>query len=603
MGYFLDEESIDLTRLDTSFFSFRQSELNGVDPQIRQMLEVTRECLENAGETNYRGKRIGYYVGTFGDDWLLMQTRDTVHTSNGSEQNLDLLLANRASYEFDLRGPSMGRGETINAVFIKRLDDAIRDGNPIRAVIRASGTTANGRGVDGLFAPDIAAQSDLMRSVYKAAGLDPLDTSYIECHGTGTCQGDKKEAIAVGEVFRNKGIYMGSAKPNVGHSGGASRLTSLIKAVILENRIIPPQPKFHNPNPNIPFEEKRLRVPVEPTPWPSGPAERISINSFGIGGSNIHAIVEFVASFRPDLIDNRGIAAPEAGNVLDYQSKHPERVRDLSYTLALHREALAYRSFVVVGGKTGSEIAPAVKSNNGPAKIVMVFSGQGAQWPRMGLDLMVADAEFRTDLESMNSLLQQLPTPPSWSLQGELAKIPETSRIYEAELSQPLCTALQIALVRSLRRKGISLDAVIGNSSGEIAAAYAAGALTMEEAITISYYRGFAMKDKARIGAMAAVGIGAAEMATLLIDGVVIAAENSPNSTTISGDLVAIEAVMALIRQQHSDVLCKKLAVDTAYHSHHMIEPGSLYHEYIKAALPDYKNRSPDSVPHAPDDH
>ena len=174
----------------------------------------------------------------------------------------------------------------------------------------------------------------------------------------------------------------------------------------------------------------------------------------------------------------------------------------------------------------------------------------------------------------------------------ELTKSPEVSRIYEAELSQPLCTALQIALVRSLARNGIRPDSVIGHSSGEIAGGYAAGILSLEEAITIAYYRGFIMKEKSRMGAMAAIGLSSTDVAPFLIEGAVIAAENSPGSTTISGDALAVGKVMSAIREAHPDILCKKLKVDMAYHSHHMTLAAAKYYQYLQEELDD-KNNTP----------
>ena len=310
-GYFLKE---DLSCLDTSFFTMTKNELDKTDPQQRQLLEVTRECLENSGETNYRGRPIGCYVGNFGEDWLQSLSKENQH-HGGYAFGGDLMIANRVSYEYDLIGPSMviktgcsaslvalheacralqsgdctgaivagtnlimgpmttaamteegilspegscktfdaaadgfARGEAINAVYIKRLDDAIKDGNPIRAVIRNTGTNSDGKS-QGLMTPNAKRQEALMRKVYSDAGLDIRDTAFVECHGTATPTGDPIETTAVGNVFGEKGVFIGSIKPNLGHSEGASGLTSLIKAVLaLENQTIPPNIKFTHPN-------------------------------------------------------------------------------------------------------------------------------------------------------------------------------------------------------------------------------------------------------------------------------------------------------------------------------------------------------------------
>ena len=283
-------------------------------------------------------------------------------------------------------------------------------------------------------------------------------------------------------------------------------------------------------------------------------------------------------------------------SMVEYHRSHPECLQDLAYTLALRRETLQQRGFVVIGRDhspvhVANVVGPEWRKPDpkSPPKLAMVFSGQGAQWPQMGLGHLQHDSEFRSDILSMDAVLQGLRHPPSWSLYQELAKGPETSRINEAEISQPLCTALQVALVRSLARKGIRPDAVIGHSSGEIAAGYTAGILSLSEAITAAYYRGFVMKDMPRNGTMAAIGLGSADVAPFLVGegaAVVVAAENSPDSTTISGDVLAIEHVVSAIKETHPEVLCKKLVIDKAYHSrHHMTSPATRYLQHLQEDL------------------
>jgi acyl transferase domain-containing protein len=314
-GYFLSEE---LAALDSSFFSMTRNEVEACDPQLRKLLEVVRECLDDAGETeaNYRTQNVGCYVGTFGDDWYLIGTKQGQDGEGYRTLGGDMMLANRVSYEYDFKGPSMViktgcsaslvalheacraisagdaksaivagtsiimtpyttesftsggvlspdgscntfdatangfvRAEAINAVYVKPLAAALRDGNPIRAVIRATGTNSDGKS-NGLLQPNGQAQEMLIRKVYGECGLDPNDTAFVECHGTGTPTGDPIEANAVGNVFGQKGVFIGSVKPNVGHSEGASGLNSLIKCVLaLEHKVIPPNIKFGSPNP------------------------------------------------------------------------------------------------------------------------------------------------------------------------------------------------------------------------------------------------------------------------------------------------------------------------------------------------------------------
>lgn len=315
-GYFL-EEPVD--RFDAAFFSMSATEVARVDPEQRLLLEVMHEALENSGETNYRGKDIAVYAGSFTEDWVQMQARDTqdgnVYDITGMD---DFILANRVSYEFDLHGPSMtiktgcssslialhlacdalqrgdcsgalvgasnllltpeyflaldnlgaissssntfdanakgyARAEAVNAVYIKRLDDALRDGNPIRAIVKSTAVNADGKTV-GMTNPSTDAQEALIRRAYQRAGIaDPEETPVIECHGTGTAAGDPLEVGAIVRVFGGQGskeTFIGGVKPNIGHGEGAAGLSSLIKAVLsLENNTIAPNIKFNTPNP------------------------------------------------------------------------------------------------------------------------------------------------------------------------------------------------------------------------------------------------------------------------------------------------------------------------------------------------------------------
>ncbi|KAF4946648.1 hypothetical protein FGADI_11037 [Fusarium gaditjirri] len=649
-GYFIED---DLSCLDTSFFSMSKNELAGVDPQQRLLLEVTQECLDDAGEIGFRGKRIGCYVGTFGDDWLIMNTKESlqggVYATTGGT---DIMMANRTSYEFDFQGPSMviktgcsssavalheacraiqkgdassaivgganmimtpamtttmsvgeilapdascktfdaaadgyARAEAITAIYIKPLSDAIRDGNPIRAIVRATAVNCDGKCVS-LVTPNGAAHEALVRTAYRDVGLDPKATAFVECHGTGTPTGDPIETTAVGKVFGGKkAVYITSVKPNLGHSEGSAGLSAVIKCVLaLEHQTIPPNINLKNPNPNIPFADYNLIVPLEPTPFPSDRQKRVSVNSFGIGGSNAHVILE---SYSPRMNEaSSSVNHQPSGshsllllsantetslqkqifNYQDWMAKNPEHITDASYTLARHRKHLPHRAFIVSQS--------------------FVFSGQGAQWPEMAKQLFERDTAFRDDLQAMDLVLQRLEFPPSWNLIDELLKPAETSQVNRAELSQPLCTAIQLALVNKFSRLGISPAAIVGHSSGEIAAAYAAGHISMEEGIIIAYYRGYVAARKTLRGAMAAVGMGVQGISDFLADGVVVACENSPESTTISGDADRVFQVVEAIKRADPDMFARLLKVDMAYHSQHMLSLSTEYQGLLESELP-----------------
>ncbi|CCF44838.1 hypothetical protein CH063_14111, partial [Colletotrichum higginsianum] len=270
----------------------------------------------------------------------------------------------------------------------------------------------------------------LMRKVYLDAGLDPSKTAFVECHGTGTPTGDPLETNAVGNVFGEHGVYIGSVKPNVGHSEGASGLTSLIKAVLaLENNTIPPNIKFSTPNPKIPFEDKKLVVPTKPVAWPADRDRRISVNSFGIGGSNAHVILEAppaiglqtttIPSVRPNgprlllaSANTARSAKTAVENIQQYLSQHPAVVDDAAYTLALHRDHLPQRAFMVASADGRIlETSSVIKAPNAKPKLLMIFTGQGAQWPNMGKELVQTDEGFKRDLSAMDKSLKGLPQP------------------------------------------------------------------------------------------------------------------------------------------------------------------------------------------------
>lgn len=678
-GYFLDE---DIGALDTSFFSMPRMEVERTDPQQRLMLEATRECFEDAGETAWRGKRIGCYMGSLGEDWCEMFARETQNWGPYRYTGFgDFALSNRVSYEMDLQGPryvytcdvillgsdcssmttrtacsaslvalheacvaisrddcdsaivgganlimtpgatmsmteqnvlskdgscktfsadvnGYARGEAIAALYIKRLGDALRDGNSIRAVIRGTATNHNGK-TPGMTVPSAKVQEALMRRAYKVAGItDFSKTGFVECHGTGTMVGDPIEASAVGRVFGESGVYIGSIKPNFGHTEGASGLLSVIKTVLaLENSIIPPNIKFLRPNPAIPFESAKLTVPTEPTPWPHDRLERASVNSFGVGGTNAHAVIDSAASFNVSTVSKRASDEPQlllfsansqkaltsmVDNYRDFVERKPEKIGDLAYTLANRREHLSCRTFAIASKGSLGTISPTTKSVKPPA-VIIIFTGQGAQWPQMGRDLMDFNPTFLNSIRRLDQYLQGMyEYAPEWEVEAELRKTGKKSRVHAAEFSQPLCTAIQIALVDTLAALGIQPDAVVGHSSGEIAGAYAAGALTAEEAMIIALHRGVVTNLQNRLGAMAAVGMSWKETEKYLVPNVAIACDNSPRSVTISGDVDKVEAVIADIHKSQPDVMARRLQVDKAYHSCHMAEIGEHYHSLLK---------------------
>ncbi|KAK2007214.1 polyketide synthase [Colletotrichum eremochloae] len=558
----------------------------------------------------------------------------------GLELNaLGVLDPEGASKSFDKRANGYGRGEGIAAVVLKRLSDAIRDGDrkihqtltfllkiAIRAVIRNTGCNHDGHS-PGLTAPAKEAQAELMRLTYAQAQLDPSETRFFEAHGTGTNVGDPTEASAISEMFTpyrsaEEPLHIGALKSNIGHTEGNSGLASFIKGVLcVERGIIPANAWFEERNPRIP-DEWNLHFPTTSIPWPKTKSgvRRVSINSFGISGTNAHVVIDdalhclkeynYVAPHR--TVEVPRLPAPSSSQITpvingtyfapqlfvlssqdqdgisrlcnaykEYLPTMTESLYNLSYTLATKRSRFHWRTAIVASsGKqledVLSESQPATRAVAEPG-LGLVFTGQGAQWARMGHGLM-DHVPYRQSLERADAYLKTLGC--EWSVLDELSKKAEDSRINDAEFSQTLCTAVQVALVDLLADWGAQVRAAAGHSSGEIAAAYSAGAISQECAWRIAYWRGKLSAKLARSpeqpkGTMAAVGLNL-EKTLEYIDRVnksgfesvgklAVACMNSKTSHTVSGDVAQIDALAQMLNEE--SIFARKLKVEMAYHS------------------------------------
>ncbi|KAF4814699.1 Reducing polyketide synthase FUB1 [Colletotrichum siamense] len=550
-----------------------------------------------------------------------------------------------ASYSFDKRANGYGRGEGIAAVVLKRMSDAIRDGDTIRAVIRNSGCNHDGHS-PGLTAPAKEAQAELMRLTYAQAKLDPADTRFFEAHGTGTNVGDPTEAGAISEMFSQfrsaeEPLHIGALKSNIGHTEGNSGIASFIKGVLcVEKGIIPANAWFEEVNPKIPAEW-HLNFPTKAMLWPKTKTgvRRVSINSFGVSGTNAHVVLEDALTFlresgleaphrtieAPQLPGTSLIKAPPvingslfspqlfvfsshdqdgiarlADSYKTYLPNMTESLYNLSYTLAAKRSTFNWRTAVVASSSVQLENALAegqqatrVVADPG---VAFVFTGQGAQWARMGKQLMHYDV-YRASIERADAYLKTLGC--EWSAIEELEKTADDSRVNAAEFSQTLCTALQVALVDLLNDWGVNFRAVVGHSSGEIAAAYSSGAISQESAWRIAYWRGklsakLANSPEQPKGTMAAVGL-CLEKTQDAIDRVnktgfesvgklTVACMNSKTSHTVSGDVAQIEALVDMLSAEK--VFARKLKVEMAYHSRFMDPIAQEYTECIGKIQP-----------------
>jgi acyl transferase domain-containing protein/SAM-dependent methyltransferase len=548
-----------------------------------------------------------------------------------TESKLNMLSPNGRSRMWDAQADGYARGEGVAAVVLKRLSDAIADGDPIDCIVRATEINQDGRSM-GITMPSSQAQTELIRATYAKAGLDVVADrcQYFEAHGTGTPAGDPQEANAIHDAFfpsdeEGGKMHVGSVKTVIGHTEGTAGLAGMIKASLsLQHRVIVPNLHFQSLNPKIAPYYSHLHIPTEAVPWPELPAgvpRRASVNSFGFGGTNAHAILESYEpislprnlSSIPVVLPFTFSAATEKtlGSVLEsyhqfLQNSPQTDLVDLAWSLFRRRAAFVHRltlwapSIESLRSKIEAEIVSR-KANNpstiksrttsGPKTILGVFTGQGAQWPEMGMDLITASPEARACLDALQASLDTLPTQyrPDYSLLQELSAPKSSSRLHQAAISQPLCTAVQIVLVNFLRSLGIEFAAVVGHSSGEIGAAYAAGFLTASEAIRIAHLRGVFAKlagANGQPGAMLAAGMSMEEAEALcarreFAGRVTVAASNSPSSVTLSGDADAIKEVEKLLKDE--DKFARALKVDTAYHSHHMLPCSQSYVQALAA--------------------
>ncbi|KAI0853135.1 putative polyketide synthase [Daldinia vernicosa] len=519
-------------------------------------------------------------------------------------------------HSFDAKADGYVKAEAVNMVVLRRLSDAISDGNPIRGVIRGTATGSDGW-TAGIASPNPAAQATVIRQAYENAGIiDLCTTSYVECHGTGTKAGDVIEANGVASVFssirsQDNPLKIGSVKSNIGHSEPAAGISGLLKvALAIESCIIPGNPTFKIPNPNIDFQKLKLQPLRTTSPWDS-PSElrRAGVNSFGYGGSNAHVIVEswkgpsrHVTSYTNDIFAKEktyhrpyllAFSANDEkslkGNVtaLDKHLSFPAvsvDLRDLAYTLSEKRTRHFHRGYIITSDteiSVGSLVHGKVTL---PPRIGLVFTGQGAQWPQMGKDLISSFPVAREHINRLECTLNQLPGGPQWSLLDELTQ-PRTPEYYKRpELSQTLVAALQLAILAVLEDSDVKYDAVIGHSSGEIVAAVAAGFLTPEQAIGIAYYRGKAtgeMPNETPLGMMA-VGLGEDHITAYLSSksSIQVACINSPESITLSGlrhELTELEE-----RIKGDGHFARMLHVDSAYHSSYMASAASMYRRLMQ---------------------
>ncbi len=668
-----------IAEFEPAFFGISPREAVQMDPQQRLLLELVWHAIEDAGipASRLAGKDCGVYIGASATDYSDLRLGDPAGAdSYFMTGNALSILANRISYVFDLRGPSLAvdtacssslvalhhaceairtgriasaivggvnlllapypfigfcraamlsprgrcyafderadgyvRGEGAGVVVLKPLADAVAAGDPIRAVILATGTNADGRTI-GLSLPSEAAQAALLDRVYGAAQIDPDALAFFEMHGTGTPVGDPVEAAAVGRTIgqrRREALPIGSVKTNIGHLEPASGMAGLLKAALaLERGLIPPTLNCDSPSPNIAFSALNLRLLRAAEPLPTGRGGHYAgVNSFGFGGTNAHVVLaapptreqrrpnpdearrlhdetppllisatgeaalrDLVAGWRAALgtIAEAGLEAAVRAAARG-RDHHRDRLAVLGRAAradpAVLKGLLANRLQGFLEGEAAAEVVSGTAVAEG--KLAFVFSGNGAQFPGMGRAALQASTAFRDAVEMADAALRPR---LGWSVAELIAGGAAAERVARTDIAQPMLFAIQVGIVEALREAGVTAGGFLGHSVGEIAAAWAAGALSLSEAGHVVVARSRSQQRTQGAGRMAALALdGDAAQGFLaeLDSSAEIAAFNAARSVTLSGTGAEIDRLA--LEAHRRNLWFRRLDLDFAFHS------------------------------------
>jgi acyl transferase domain-containing protein/acyl carrier protein len=501
---------------------------------------------------------------------------------------------------FDASATGFVRGEGCGVVVLKRLSDALAQGDEVLAVVRGTAVNQDGRST-GLTAPNVLSQRDLLRQALEVSGLKPSDISYIEAHGTGTPLGDPIEVEALSEVFGHGNgakLLLGSVKTNIGHLEAAAGVAGLIKVVLsLRHGAIPPHLHFERLNPHISFDGTPFAVPTKLEPWAAGQARRIAgVSSFGFAGTNAHLIVEEAPARTPAAEDARrplsvlALSAKSDAALFALARRYRERlvdgwpasIADLCFSAGAGRSHFRHR-LAAVGGSTAElraqldsflDVGASSRTVNGDghdSEVVFLFTGQGAQRSGMARGLYERQPTFRKVLDRCDELLR--PTLQKPLLSVLYPEDPTCTALDDTAYTQPALFAVEYALAELWRSWGVKPAAVLGHSLGEYVAACVAGVITLEDGLRFVAERAQLMQALPKTGAMAVVFAPEEEVAGTIAHlqaRVSIAAVNGPASTVISGVREAVDAACADLAAR--GVRAEKLRVSHAFHSP-LIEP------------------------------
>ncbi|MFT3738025.1 MAG: alpha/beta fold hydrolase [Breznakibacter sp.] len=505
---------------------------------------------------------------------------------------------------FDAEADGFVRGEGAGAVLLKRLEDAERDGDKIYAVIRGGAITNNGFNVN-MPATSKEGQIDVLAQAYCDAGVSPADVDFVEAHGTGTRLGDPVETSALGEFFAGERksdtpLLVGSVKTNLGHCESSSGIAGVLKTILaFRHRTFPKNINFNTPNPEIDFKGWNLKVPTENIVCTNDTGKKLvaGVSSYGWGGTNVHVVLE---EYRPkgqtDPAPNGEhgflflpLSARTPKALQEYAAKYARFLKnatqsssllDICATTAVQKADFEYKKMFFgknadeITGQlndlqnlSSSQVKPQKTGEN--AKVVFVFPGQGAQWLGMGKELYEKEPAFKSAIDECETAFAKY---VDWSLIDEINAAKENSQLHRINVIQPYLFAMQIALARLWMAKGIMPASVAGHSMGEVAAAYTAGALSMDDAANIICTRSILMNTlSGQGGAMAVTELDkqqAEELVAKHHGKISLAVLNSPKSTVLAGDTQIIESILADLTERN--LFCRQVKVDVASHSPQM---------------------------------
>ncbi|SCL14097.1 Acyl transferase domain-containing protein [Micromonospora nigra] len=497
-----------------------------------------------------------------------------------------------------------GWGEGVGLLVLQRLSDARRDGNPVLAIVRGSAVNQDGAS-NGLTAPNGPAQQRVIRQALANARLTPDLVDAVEAHGTGTTLGDPIEAQALLATYgqdrpADRPLWLGSIKSNVGHTQAAAGVAGVMKMVLaMRHGVLPRTLHVDEPTPHVDWSAGRVELLTEARPWqPVDGVRRAGVSSFGISGTNVHTIIESAPVEEPApqppaeggptgelpwVLSGRTVdaLADRARDLREHLTDLPDSaLDDVGWSLVTTRSPLEHRAVVFAAGREellgglGAVAEGAIASHvvSGVAgvsgEVVFVFPGQGSQWAGMAAELLDSAPVFA---ERLAACAQALDPFVDWSLLDVVRGVPDAPSLERVDVVQPVLFAVGVSLAALWESYGVRPSAVVGHSQGEIAAACVAGALTLEDAAAVVALRSRVIAGVAGDGGMVSVATTAEEVTATIArwEGrVALAAVNGPTSVVVSGDVAALDELVACYESR--DVRVRRVPVDYASHSAHV---------------------------------